>query len=202
MSAQVYSGGVLIESWDDATRTYTDHRTDPPTTRPYTPEENTAADAALADAARLDDLEARVAALEALHTAADPDDPADPDVPTWADLVPAGWWYDGTLLADGGTVWRNVSGTVLTTPPSAFPGDPSQWTHLFVEATPGPDPDPDPTTPEGYVGPWSADARYEVGDVVDRGGRYYRCLVAHGAEYAGTWGPPQGSVWTDLGPVA
>ena len=26
-------------------------------------------------------------------------------------------------------------------------------------------------------------------------------VVAHGAEYAGTWGPPQGSVWTDIGPA-
>lgn len=197
-----YIEGVLIESWDDDTRTYTDHRTGE--TRPYTAEENEAADESAASDARMDDLEARVAALEAIVMAAPvPDDPADPTVPTWADLVPAGWWYDGTLLRDGGKVWRNVSGTVLTTPPSGFPGAPSQWTHLFVEATtaPDPDPDPDPTRPEGYVGVWSANGTYAVGDVVERDGVYYRCLVAHGPEYQGTWGPPQGSVWTDLGPV-
>ena len=51
------------------------------------------------------------------------------------------------------------------------------------------------------VAAWSASARYEVGDRCTRGGRLYECLVAHGAEYAGTWGPPQASVWTDLGPA-
>ena len=40
-----------------------------------------------------------------------------------------------------------------------------------------------------------------AGDVVSRSGRYYRCKVAHGPEYQGTWGPPQGNVWDDLGPV-
>lgn len=64
------------------------------------------------------------------------------------------------------------------------------------------DPDPEPTHPAGYVGPWSADADYTVGNVVDRSGRYYRAKVAHGAAYAGTWGPPLPSVWDDLGPVA
>lgn len=153
--------------------------------------------------ARLDDHEARIAALEALIMAgAIPDDPADPDVPTWADLTPAGWWYDGTLLRDGGKVWRNVSGTVLTTPPTGFPGGPGRWTHLFVEVTTGSDPEPDPTHPEDYVGPWSETATYEVGDVVDRDGRYYRCKVAHGPEYAGTWGPPNASVWDDIGSAA
>ena len=39
------------------------------------------------------------------------------------------------------------------------------------------------------------------GDRCTRGGRLYECLVAHGAEYAGTWGPPQATVWKDLGPA-
>ncbi len=42
---------------------------------------------------------------------------------------------------------------------------------------------------------WSATATYKVGDRVTRGGVTYQCLVAHGAEYAGTWGPPLPSVW-------
>lgn len=33
-----------LEMWDDSTRTYTDLTTDPPTTRPYDDDENTAAD--------------------------------------------------------------------------------------------------------------------------------------------------------------
>ena len=45
------------------------------------------------------------------------------------------------------------------------------------------------------------DATRKVGDVVDRGGRYYRCVTAHGAAYQGTWGPPAAGVWTDIGAV-
>ena len=171
------------------------------TAREWTPEEiNARAERDV----RLDDHEARIAAIEAHLWPADPDpEPGAPtDAPTWGELDPPGWWRPGTLLTDAGTTWRNVSGSVLTTPPSGFPGDPGTWTHLFVEVTTtDPEPDPDPTHPDGYVGPWSATATYAVGDVVDRAGRYYRCLVAHGAEYAGTWGPPNASVWTDLGPA-
>lgn len=49
---QRFSNGVLIEQWDDATRTYTDHRTDPDTVRPYTAQENADADQRAADAAK------------------------------------------------------------------------------------------------------------------------------------------------------
>ena len=42
MSTEIYDDGALVESWDDTTRTYTDHRTGE--SRPYTPEENDAAD--------------------------------------------------------------------------------------------------------------------------------------------------------------
>lgn len=52
MSHQVYEGGVLVEEWDDETRTYTDYRTDPPTSREYTVEEHEAADASALAAAR------------------------------------------------------------------------------------------------------------------------------------------------------
>lgn len=42
------ANGALVESWDSVTRTYTDHRTGE--SRPYTPEENAAADVAAAAA--------------------------------------------------------------------------------------------------------------------------------------------------------
>ena len=45
------------------------------------------------------------------------------------------------------------------------------------------------------VAAWSATATYAVGDKVTRGGITYRCLVAHGAAYVGTWGPSLASVW-------
>lgn len=155
--------------------------------------------------ARLDDHEARIAAIEAhLWPEQDNPEPGEPvDAPTWDELDPPGWWRPGMLLADGGTTWLNVSGSVLTTPPSGFPGDPDSWTHLFVEVTTDttPDPEPDPERPDGYVGPWSATATYKIDNVVDRNERYYRCKVPHGPEYEGTWGPPQASVWDDIGPV-
>lgn len=197
MSAHVYGkDGKLVESWDDTTRTYTDHRTGQ--SRPYTAEENAATDARAAQAATLTDLEARVAALEAWQASVvGADQPAnptpdDPAVPTWGDLVPPHHWLPGTLLRDGGKVWRNTSGTIITTPPSGFPGNGQPWIgQLFVVVASAPTtPPPTPAAPE-----WSATAAYKVGDLCTRGGVTYRCLVAHGPEYQGTWGPPQASVW-------
>lgn len=153
--------------------------------------------------ARLTDLEARVARLEALvePPPPNPTDPADPSVKTWVQM--GGVWPVGGLLREGSTVYRNVTTQPLTTPPSQFPGDASAWTHLFVVVlAPGVDPPPpDPEGPPGYVGTWSASAAYKVGDVVDRNGRYYRCKIAHGSEYQGTWGPPAVGVWDDIGSV-
>ena len=203
MAHETYADGVLVESWDDESRTYTDHATGD--SRPYTEQENAAADDAAAADARMDDLEARVAALEAVVMAgAIPDDPADPDVPTWADLSPAGWWYDGTLLRDvDGTIYRNVSGTVLTTPPSGLPGGGSAWLgQLFVKVTTGsdPDPEPDPQRPAGYVGAWVGGTAYTVGDVVDHQGRYWRAKLDH-ADASWSPGPATHAVWDDLGPA-
>lgn len=151
---------------------------------------------------RLTDLAERVARIEA-HLWPAPPDPTAPDDPTVTDWE--GIWPDGALLREGGIVWRNVSGVPLTTPPSGFPGESSQWEHLFVAvltAEPEPEPEPEPTHPAGYVGVWSASARYEVGDVVSRNGRYWRCLVGHGAEYQGQWAPGVAhTVWTDIGPT-
>ena len=45
-----------------------------------------------------------------------------------------------------------------------------------------------------------------LGDTTDADDKpdavYYRAKVAHGAAYAGTWGPPLPSVWDVVGPVA
>ena len=70
--------------------------------------------------------------------------------------------------------------------------------------TDGRDPYPEPgqDRPAGHVGDWSASARYEIDDVVSHNGRYWRCLVGHGAEYQGTWKPGVAhTVWTDIGPA-
>lgn len=102
--------------------------------------------------------------------------------PTGAhDAYPAGRvirWNDGRLC-------RAVRSGVAHSP-AEYPAD---WTDVTDELT-GVDP---PETPTAE--PWSASASYAVGDLVSRGGVVYRCLIAHGAEYAGTWGPPATGVW-------
>ena len=186
---------MMIHSHDDATRTVTTYdETGAVTgTRPYTEDENAAADAEVAEAATLTDLADRVARIEAKLWPADPDpDPDAPiDAPTWGDY--GGIWPNGQLLSDGGTVWRNVSGVPLASPPTGFPGQPSEWTHLFVEVVAQ---DPEPT-----ASPWDPDATYTIGDRCTRDGRLYGCLIEHGPERQGTWGPPATGVWEDLGPA-
>lgn len=169
--------------------------------RPFTAEENASQDALEAQQYVMSSIEDRVARIEAYLWP--PQQPGE-DPPSEYDDLSDGVWSARTLLQDGGKVWHNVSGVPLTAAPSDFPGTPEAWTHLFVEVATGgtdPEPDPGPGTPEGYVGSWSKDATYKIGDVVDRDGVYYRCKVAHGPEYQGTWGPPQASVWDVVGPV-
>ncbi len=144
----------------------------------------------------LTDLAARVARIEAKLWPPDTDPtPGQPlAAPTMAEY--GGVWPVGKRLSDGGKVWVNKAGVPLTTAPSGFPGTPGQWAHLFIEVTTGEDPGPGggDTPPE-----WSASATYKVGDRVTRGGIVYECLVGHGPEYQGTWGPPQASVWKVIG---
>lgn len=67
--------------------------------------------------ARLDNLAARVARIEAHLWPAPPDDPT---VDDWDGF--GGIWPNEGLLREDGIIWRNVSGAPLTTPPSGFPG--------------------------------------------------------------------------------
>lgn len=197
MTNDTYQNGILIERRDDDTRTVTtyDEQGQVIESRPYTEDENAAADQQISDAARLDDLAAKVALLWAAVFPPDPEpEPGEPVTAPEFD----GIWHPGTRISDGGKVWLNITPEPLTAPPSGFPGTPSQWDHLFVEVTGDTEPGDQPA---GYVGPWDPDATYAIGNVVDRAGRYYRCKVAHGPEYQGEWGPPQASVWDDIGPV-
>lgn len=165
----IVEGGILVQEWDDTIRIFTNHATGE--SRAYSPEENAAADAAIADAATLTDLAARVARIEAhlWPTPPDPDTPDDPSVTDWT-----GIWPDGGLIREGGVVWRNVSGVPLTTPPSGFPGSPSQWGHLFVVALAA-EPDPEPIDAPN----WTAGTTYKTGDVVTYDGALYEVLQAH-----------------------
>ena len=176
----------MSEHRDDVARTVTtyDELGAVTSTRPYTEAENAEADAALVAAATLTDIAARVARIEA-HLWPAPPDPDTPDtVPTMADY--AGIWPNGGLIREGGVVWRNVSGVPLTTPPSGFPGGPSQWGHLFVVALAAePEPDPEPNDAPN----WAAGTPYKTGDVVTYNGKVYEVLQAHTS--AAHWLPDQ-----------
>ena len=192
--------GRLRELHDPATRTVTTYdATGAMTgTRPYTPRENATADAAIADAARLDSIEDRLARIEAkLWPPADPDADPPADVPTMADY--AGVWPAGQLLSDGGKVWRSIATAPLTTPPSGFPGGGVAWIgQLFVEHGGAIDPEPDP---EPGVLAWAVDQQVKVGDQRTHAGRLWSAKIAH-TTHAG-WKPSAAAhaVWTDLGPA-
>lgn len=160
---------MIYRNSDDDSRTVTtyDDAGTVISTRPYTAAENAEADAALADAARLDDLAARIARIEA-HLWPAPDDPT---VADWAAL--GGIWPDQGLLREGGIIWRNVSGVPLTTPPSGFPGAAGQWEHLFVVALA---PEPEPTIPD-FVQPTGAHNAYKKGARVRFDGKIYESKV-------------------------
>ena len=177
-------------SYDDETRTVTTTGTDGnTTTRPYTATENDAANRTFAESARLDDLTARVARIEA-HLWPAPPDPTDLDDPTVTDWQ--GVWPDRGLLRDGGTVWRNVSGVPLTTPPSGFPGEPAKWVHLFVPVL---TPEPEPTGPLPWVQPTGAHDAYILGAKVTHNGRLWTSNAANNTWEPGVYG------WTDIGPA-
>ena len=189
--------GTLRLTWDDTTRTVTtyDETGAVVSTRPYTVEENAAADAAVADAVTLTDVLARLARIEAhLWPPVDPGAEPPAEVPTMADY--AGVWPAGQLLSDGGKVWRNVAGVPLTTPPSGFPGAPSQWGHLFVEVTAAPEPEPEP----GVLA-WAVGQTVTVGDKRTHNGRVWTAKLAHTTHEG--WAPSAAThaVWTDSGPA-
>ena len=96
----------------------------------------------------------------------------------------------GVRVTLDGIEYRNKSGTWLNT--GAVPDkDPASiWWERVTPVDPG------TTYPK-----WSATADYKPGGRCTRNGRLYECLVAHGAAYAGTWGPPTTGVWKDIGPA-
>ena len=114
----------------------------------------------------------------------------------WDDLQTPHVWPDQTLLADGGIIWRNVSGVPLTTRPSEFPGNPGQWGHLFVEVkTPVEEPKPPVDEWPAWVQPLGAHDAYKVDEKVTHKSRHWINTYPANAYEPGVYG------WTDHGPA-
>ena len=187
--------GRVTSDHDDITRTVTtyDETGAVTSTRPYTADENAAADATVADAVTLADVLARLERIEAkLWPPADPDAEVPATVPTMADY--AGIWPAGQLLSDGGKVWRNATSVPLTTAPSEFPGHPSQWTRLFVEVSGGTEPEPSEWP---AWKPWDHQTAslYAKDAKVSHNGRRWIANVGNNHWEPGVYG------WTDAGPA-
>ena len=98
----------------------------------------------------------------------------------------------GAVVEHKGRLYRAARGD--NAPSQHSPTDaPVEWQDVTFELL------PDLRPPA--VAAWSASAAYAVGDRCTRNGRLYECIVGHGPEYAGTWGPPAAGVWKDIGPA-
>lgn len=139
--------------------------------------------------AKLTNLEARIAKIEAAIWPP-PGTPADTtgikSFTDWGGVVPP-----GALVLDGGKVYRNKTTVPLTTAPTAMPGGPTQWTHLW-----------EPITPTGTGGggttpaAWDPNGKaHKIGDLVTYNGKTYRCIQAHTSQVG--WTPTAvASLWT------
>lgn len=180
---------------DDTTRTVTayDETGKVTSTRPYTADENAAADRTVADAATLTDVLARLARIEAHLWPSQPDPTSTESVPTMADY--GGIWPADGLLLDGGKVWRNVTTVPLTTAPSGFHGTTSQWDRLFVEVVMAV-PEPEPSEWPAWK-PWDNQpaSLYAKDAKVSHNGRRWIADVGNNHWEPGVYG------WTDAGPA-
>ena len=173
-------------TWDNVARQVLDSEGE--LLREYNLQEHKAADQALTDSARLNDLDARITRIEAHLWLADPEpEPGQPvTAPAWEDY--GGVWPDQTLLADDGKIWRNVAGVPLTTRPSEFPGDPGQWTRLFVEVKAEPD---EPSEPDEWPAwePWDhVRPLYQIEARVTHNGRRWIATVGNNHWEPGVYG--------------
>ncbi len=95
----------------------------------------------------------------------------------------------GKRIWTDGHTYRNDSKQWLSHSPEEYPRG---WTCL--DPDPVLEPEPNPEYPQ-WKGEWNKDASYVPNDHVSRNGIVYKCLIAHGAAYQGTWGPPATGVW-------
>lgn len=150
----------------------------------------------------MDEIIARIEALEAAVFG-----PPEPDygVPRFDDV--AGGVPDGMEVLDGFTIIRNVSGTTLHHPLSAFPGHPDQWGHLWETVRhitppwaqqpedPGePDPDP-PTEPDPEFEPWDPLRSYSPPATVTHNGRVYDLTHTYASPGWEPGDPTMHAVW-------
>ena len=180
MSWQVKRGGFLIEQGDDTTRTVTtyDESGAVTETRPYTADENAAADGVQAEESAREErrikaerdraiLDATAALMESAHE----------DGAAWVQPTDAHDAYPlGRTVTHGGKTWENI------TPANVWEPGVSGWREQVAQGYPP------------WVQPTGGHDAYKVGDRVTFEGSDYESLIA-----GNVWSPtayPQG--WRKL----
>ena len=173
MGWTAYSGGHLAEQGVDATSTVTTYNPDGTvaSTRPYTAAETAAAEQEAQRNAQIGDLEARVAALEAIVIGTLP---APTTVPTLAALAASqvGALYPGqhVIWTDGQEYVQNAGAPINSN------ATPSTYPQGWKLAAPPP------------AAAWVTGHAYAIGDLAGYNGVTYKCIQAHTSQ-AG-WTPP------------
>lgn len=180
MSTEVYEGGELRERWDDATRTVTtwDENGEVIDTRPFTTDENAAADEDARQNAMILDLEGRISALEAYVFAATPPNPE--GVP-WT----ATDWPPGSVVTHSGEMWANQTGQWLNG--SYLPGDAA---HPFWTLLP---------RPGETVTPWATGMHLIPQMLVSNLGKTFRYLGTDTPSAPANWAPTvSNATWQEI----
>ena len=167
-------------TWDDTARTVTDYTTDPPTVRPYTAQENAAADAARAAQAEAEQQQARYVTHEAiLDATAALMENAHEDGQPWVQPQGAHNAYPlGRTVTHNGKTWENL------TPANTHEPGVSGWREVVAEGYPA------------WVQPAGAHDAYILGAKVTHNGRLWECTQVNAGVNSyepGVWG------WTDIG---
>lgn len=173
MSNDLWQGGTLRERADDTTRTVTayDEAGTVLTSRPYTMEENAAADAWAVAQAESEQQQARYVTHEAiLDATAALMEQAHADGQPWVqplgahDAIPY-----GRTVTDGGKTWRSKHYANVWPPSSSSP-----WWEEVIDGEPEPQ-------------PWALGTYYKPPTRVTFAGKTYECTFEHLSQVG--WGP-------------
>ena len=174
MSNDIYREGSLAERWDDAARTVTTYGAggQVTSTRPYTPEESTAADAAAQDRADAEAAQARAALADAILTAAAAlMEAAHTDGETWTAPTGAHDAYAlGVTVKHAGKTWVNLN------PANVWAPGTTGWREVVAEG------------PAAWVQPLGAHDAYPLGAKVTHKGKTWVNLTPANIWEPGVYG--------------